>query len=104
MCKLGSALNVDLTKEQSSRCLLKGPECIQDTYFPHFDAVKAEHVVPAIRHVLAELSSSLDSLEGGVASTWEGLVEPLERMTDRLSRAWGVVSHLKAWHSCPCNI
>ena len=28
--------------------------------------------------------------------TWSGLVEPLERISDRLGRTWGVVSHLKA--------
>lgn len=28
--------------------------------------------------------------------SWEGLVQPLERIVDRLSRAWGTVSHLKA--------
>lgn len=51
--------------------------------------------MPGIREVLADLSSNLDALEAGIAPTWEGLAEPLERMTDRLSRAWGVVSHLK---------
>ena len=68
---------------------------LQDSYFPQFDAVKPEHVVPGIRQVLKQVGDSLDSLEAGVAATWEGLVEPLERMTDQLSRAWGVVSHLK---------
>ena len=72
----------------------------QDSYFPQFDAVAAEHVVPGIRHVLQQLGSNLDSLEAGVAPSWEGLVEPLERMTDQLSRAWGVVSHLKVGGLC----
>jgi oligopeptidase A len=31
-----------------------------------------------------------------VTPTWSGLVEPLERISDRLGRPWGVVSHLKA--------
>ena len=30
-----------------------------------------------------------------VEPTWAGLVEPLERIVDRLSRAWGTVGHLK---------
>lgn len=38
----------------------------------------------------------VDRLEGAVEPTWEGLVQPLERIVDRLSRAWGTVSHLKA--------
>lgn len=33
---------------------------------------------------------------------WEGLVEPLEKISDRHQRTWGVVSHLKASeHSYP---
>jgi len=31
-----------------------------------------------------------------VQPTWQGLVEPLERVVDRLGRAWGAVNHLKA--------
>lgn len=27
--------------------------------------------------------------------TWEGLVEPLERLSDKIERTWGAVSHLK---------
>jgi hypothetical protein len=30
-----------------------------------------------------------------VEPTWEGLVQPLEKLTDKHSRAWGVVTHLK---------
>lgn len=28
--------------------------------------------------------------------SWPGLVEPLERLGDKLSVAWGTISHLKA--------
>lgn len=38
----------------------------------------------------------VDQLEASVEPSWEGLVQPLERIVDRLSRAWGTVSHLKA--------
>lgn len=38
----------------------------------------------------------VDRLEASVEPSWEGLVQPLERIVDRLSRAWGTVSHLKA--------
>ncbi|KAK9804552.1 hypothetical protein WJX73_008970 [Symbiochloris irregularis] len=74
---------------------------LSEAYFPPFEAVKAEHVVPAIREVLANLSNGLDGLEAGVKPTWQGLVEPLERMTDQLSRTWGLVSHLKAVKDSP---
>lgn len=34
-------------------------------------------------------------MEANVNPTWSGLVEPIERITDRISCAWGTVSHLK---------
>lgn len=35
-------------------------------------------------------------LERTVEPTWPKLVEPLERIVDRLQVVWGVVNHLKA--------
>lgn len=61
-----------------------------------FDKVTAEHVVPGIRSLLDELNREIDELEKNVTPTWEGLVEPLEGIVDRLGRAWGTVSHLKS--------
>lgn len=69
---------------------------ITDAPFPKFDLIKAEHVVPGIRQLLSELNTEIDALEKSVTPTWAGLVEPLERIGDRLGRAWGAVSHLKA--------
>jgi oligopeptidase A len=69
---------------------------LTDSPFPAYSEVKAEHVVPGIRALLAELHAEVDKLEASVEPTWEGLVQPLERIVDRLSRAWGTVSHLKA--------
>ena len=52
-------------------------------------------MVPGITQLLDELNAELDELEKRVEPTWHGLVEPVERLTDRLSLAWGTVSHLK---------
>lgn len=71
------------------------PSGLQDTALPLYDQVKAEHVVPGTKHVLAQLHAEIDKLEASVAPTWEGLVEPLERIGDLHSRTWGVVGHLK---------
>jgi oligopeptidase A len=48
-----------------------------------------------VRQLLKELHAEIDRLEGSVEPTWEGLVQPLEALTDRHQRTWGVVSHLK---------
>ena len=75
---------------RKSRCT-----SLQESPFPLFDEVKAEDVVPGITQLLDDLNAQLDDLEKKVEPTWSGLVEPLERLTDRLSLAWGTVSHLK---------
>lgn len=69
---------------------------LTDSSFPLYDQVKAHHVVPGIQQILADLNAEIDQLEKSVQPTFEGLVEPLERISDRLGRAWGTVSHLKA--------
>ncbi|KIY91954.1 oligopeptidase A [Monoraphidium neglectum] len=68
---------------------------LADVVFPKFDEVKPEHVVPGMRALLGELHKQIDALEAAVEPTWAGLVEPLERISDRHQRTWGVVSHLK---------
>ncbi len=52
--------------------------------------------MPGMRAILAQLEAEINTLEGSVTPTWSGLVEPLERISDKLGRPWGVVSHLKA--------
>ena len=73
----------------------------QEVSFPLFDQVKPEHVVPGVRQLLGELHAEVDKLEANVVPTWEGLVEPLERIGDRHQRIWGIVSHLKARQAHP---
>ena len=62
--------------------------------FPCFDLIRPEHVVPALQQLLTELETALQQLEAQAQPTWEGLVEPLERLTDRLNVTWGIVGHL----------
>lgn len=81
-------------------------DLLQETTLPAFDKIQAEHVVPGIKQLLTELNANLDDLEKKVQPTWEGLVVPLERLSDRIERNWGAVTHLKvvllqAWpHTC----
>jgi oligopeptidase A len=61
---------------------------------PRFDAIGPEHVEPGVRALLGELEAELAQLEATLEPTWAGLVEPIERISDRLDRTWGVVTHL----------
>ena len=61
---------------------------------PDFEAIRAEHVAPGIRSLLAELTRELEALEVQLVASWEGLVAPIEEIVDRLDSAWGVARHL----------
>ena len=67
---------------------------LEQAAYPAFDRIGAEHVAPAMRQVLDELDAELQNLEANAQPTWEGLVEPLERLGDRLRLTWGIVGHL----------
>lgn len=69
--------------------------------FPRFDAVKAEHVGPGIRTLIKESESRLADLEKDLKLLGERvqakeLLVRLEQISDSLSRAWSICSHLKA--------
>jgi oligopeptidase A len=69
---------------------------------PRFDAFKPEHVTPAISALLEENRAVVARLEAPTANVnWENFVEPLENATEKLGRAWGVVSHLNAVADTP---
>jgi len=68
---------------------------------PPFEAIKPEHVVPAMTQLLAELEEELTTMEAKVTPTWNGLVEPLERLGERLTWSWGIVSHLMGVKNSP---
>ena len=62
---------------------------------PRFDAIKAEHVTPAIDHLLEKSYAVVASLEAPDGSVeWDSFVAPLENASELLGRAWGIVSHL----------
>ncbi|MDX2100338.1 MAG: M3 family metallopeptidase [Leptolyngbyaceae cyanobacterium bins.59] len=61
---------------------------------PPFDAIRPEHVVPAMTQMLKESEEHLTQLESNLVPTWKEMVEPLERLEERVSWAWGIVNHL----------
>lgn len=68
---------------------------------PPFEAIKPEQIVPAMTQLLTELETELSSLENQVTPTWSGLVEPLDRLGERLMWSWGVVAHLMSVKNSP---
>ncbi len=69
---------------------------------PPFTRIRPEHVQPAIDALLAHNRAAVARLlaDGG-PYTWQGLVEALEVLDDRLNRTWSPVSHLNAVMNTP---
>jgi oligopeptidase A len=61
---------------------------------PRFDLFDPARVESGITTLLAELESDLARLEQSIEPSWEGLIEPLEGLSERLGFAWGIVGHL----------
>ncbi|KAL9683610.1 hypothetical protein QQ045_015433 [Rhodiola kirilowii] len=80
----------------SSEEILSDNPLLKDFDFPPFDVVEPKHVRPGIRALLAQLNEDLNELEKTVEPTWPKLVEPLEKIFDRLNVVWGIVNHLKS--------
>ena len=68
---------------------------------PPFDQIQSAQVVPAMTQLLAESETVLTDLEANLTPTWEGLVEPLTTLGERLSWSWGIVGHLMGVKNSP---
>jgi oligopeptidase A len=69
---------------------------------PRFAEITPAHIEPAIDALLADARAVVAKLaaDNGPAS-WGSIVEPLTDATEKLSRAWGVVSHLNSVVNTP---
>ena len=72
------------------------------TGLPRYTEVRPEHVTPAVDRLLAENRALVERLATDAAApTWDRFVQPLEDANERLSRAWGQVSHLHSVMDSP---
>jgi oligopeptidase A len=63
---------------------------------PRFDAIRPEHVQPAISQLLAVQRQRVAQIEAIADPTFKTVVEPLEEMQHTLGRVWSPVGHLNA--------
>ncbi|HEY6281128.1 MAG TPA: M3 family metallopeptidase [Burkholderiales bacterium] len=69
---------------------------------PRFAEIVPQQVTPAVDELLRENRSLVSQLLADSAPvTWSQFVQPLEDANERLSRAWGQVTHLNAVMNCP---
>lgn len=74
---------------------------LQSSGLPAFADIKPEQVEPAFSYLLAELEKQLTILEANIQPTWTGLIEPLEKLTERLNWSWGILNHLMGVKNSP---
>jgi oligopeptidase A len=69
---------------------------LDTTSLPRFGEIQAEHVIPAVRQVIAQHRRQLDELLVGPVGSFDALVPAVEEMSHELSRIWSPVSHLQS--------
>jgi oligopeptidase A len=73
-----------------------------DDGLPAFDAIRSEHVTPAIDTLLAGAEAALERAVGPeVPADYDALSAVLDVAVERLGRAWGAVGHLKSVADSP---
>ncbi|OMG74673.1 M3 family metallopeptidase [Burkholderia ubonensis] len=69
---------------------------------PRFGEIRPEHVTPALDTLLADANRAVDAASASATpASWTDVVEAVERATEPLGRAWGVVGHLNAVADTP---
>ena len=69
---------------------------------PPFSQIRAEHVVPALDHVLTDARAKIAALLNRTPPySWSNLIQPVEDIKEGVDRTWSPVSHLHAVADSP---
>ena len=75
---------------------------LQQGGLPLFDQIKPEHVKPAVDVLLNLASQALETVTApAFPAEWHAIAKTLDVATERLSAAWGAVSHLNSVADSP---
>ena len=85
------------------------PEILRGEGLPRYEAITPEAVSAHIPELITELAAELEALEqgleqqlaGGAPLGWSAVMDPLQRLGERLRWSWGVVSHLNGVCNSP---
>ena len=73
-----------------------------DAPLPLFSKIKPEHVLPAIQEALKNCRHTIETvLTKNSQYTWDNLIQPIDEMDEKFSRAWSPVSHLNSVKNSP---
>ena len=69
---------------------------------PLFDQIRPEHVAPAIEQLLAQAQTALETVTATeFPAQWPAMATTLDAANEKLSMAWGAVSHLNGVADSP---
>ena len=69
---------------------------------PLFSKIRPEHVLPAIQETLKNSRNTIETvLKQNSQYTWENLIQPIDEVDEKFSRAWSPVSHLNSVKNSP---
>ncbi|MWN89704.1 oligopeptidase A [Gilliamella sp. Pra-s65] len=69
---------------------------------PLFSQIKPEHVLPAIQETLKNCKNTIETvLKQNSQYTWDNLIQPIDEMDEKFSRAWSPISHLNSVKNSP---
>lgn len=69
---------------------------------PRFAAIRPEHVTPALDVLLADAQRAVEQASApDTPATWDAVIETMDRASEPLGRAWGVIGHLNGVADTP---
>ena len=75
---------------------------LQFDRLPAYDAIRPQHVGPAVERLLKDCDAALERVTAAnFPAQWDAISLALDTVTERLSLAWGAVSHLNAVADSP---
>lgn len=75
---------------------------LKTTPLPLFSQIKPEHVLPAIQEALKNCRHTIETvLTKNSQYTWDNLIQSIDEMDEKFSRAWSPVSHLNSVKNSP---
>ena len=76
---------------------MNGNPLLESSALPRFDAIRVEHVTPAVDTLLANARAAIGAIATDPRlATWDTVAETIADALEPIDRAWGVVSHLNA--------
>ena len=55
---------------------------------PDFAKIRPEHIVPAVKHIVADATKKLTEIEKELTPTWDGSLGKLERLDPPFEYGW----------------